>query len=325
MTIRRPGDDPPGRRSFYAPPMTPPPDTTRWQLASGRSLALDRPRLMAVVNATPDSFFAGSRADSVEAAVAMASRAVREGADMLDIGGESTRPGAARVDEAEQIDRVVPVVEAIRARAGADPALAAIPISVDTTLPGVARAAIDAGADAINDVSGATECGQRMLTVAAATGAGLILMHRLLPPEQDSFSDRYEREPAYGDIVAEVRGVLLARAAAAEDAGVARGSIMLDPGLGFGKSVGQNLELVRRSGELLGGGYPLLSATSRKSFVGRVSLPGVEQTSPEERLPGSLAFSVLHLAAGARVFRVHDTGAQRAALDAAWAIVAPPR
>ena len=303
--------------------MTPPPDTTRWQLAAGRSLTLDRPRVMAVVNVTPDSFFAGSRADSIDAAVAMASQAVREGAHMLDIGGESTRPGAARVDETEQIGRVVPVIQAIRAHKVS--ALAAIPISIDTTLPAVARAAIDAGADAINDVSGATECGETMLAVAAATGVGLILMHRLLPPEQDSFSDRYEHEPEYADIVAEVRSVLLSRAAAAERAGVARGSIMLDPGLGFGKSVEQNLELVRRSGELLSGGYPLLSATSRKSFVGRVSLPGVEQSSPEERLPGSLAFSVLHLASGARVFRVHDAGPQRAALDAAWAIVAPPR
>jgi len=303
--------------------MTPPPDTTRWQLAAGRSLTLDRPRVMAVVNVTPDSFFAGSRAGSIDAAVSMASQAVREGADMLDIGGESTRPGAARVDETEQIGRVVPVIQAIRGHN--DPALAAIPISIDTTLPAVARAAIDAGADAINDVSGATECGETMLAVAAATGVGLILMHRLLPPEQDSFSDRYELEPEYADIVAEVRSVLLSRAAAAERAGVARGSIMLDPGLGFGKSVEQNLELVRRSGELLSGGYPLLSATSRKSFVGRVSLPGVEQTSPEERLPGSLAFSVLHLASGARVFRVHDAGPQRAALDAAWAIVAPRR
>ncbi|MFG0260329.1 MAG: dihydropteroate synthase [Phycisphaerales bacterium JB041] len=303
--------------------MTPPPESTLWQLGRGRVLTLDRPRVMAIVNVTPDSFFANSRADSASAALAMAEQAVREGADMLDIGGESTRPGAARVDEAEQIERVVPVVEAVRAPR--DPGVASIPISIDTTLPAVAHAAIEAGADAINDVSGATECGGSMLGVAAATGAGLILMHRLVPPGEDSYSDRYADEPEYADIVAEVRGVLSARAAAAEAAGVARAAIVLDPGLGFGKSVEQNLEIVRRTGELLGGGYPLLSAASRKSFVGRVSLPGAEQSSPAERLPGSLAFSVLHLAAGARVFRVHDAGPQRAALDAAWAILAPPR
>ncbi len=301
-------------------------DIPRWCLGSGRSLLLDRPRLMAVVNTTPDSFFAGSRTTDVHTAVEMAAAAVRDGADMLDIGGESTRPGAARVPEAEQIGRVVPVIRAIRSAGGV---LATIPISVDTTLPGVARAAIEAGADAINDVSAGTESrggdGCDMLDLAASSGAGLVLMHRLVPPDRDSYSDRYGQEPEYADVVVEVRDALLARAAAAEAAGVRPGAIVLDPGLGFGKTVEQNLELVRRGEVLVSGGYPVLSATSRKSFVGRVSDPDTEQTAPEDRLPGSLAFSVLHLAAGARVFRVHDVGPQRAALAAAWAIVAPLR
>ncbi|MDQ7012367.1 MAG: dihydropteroate synthase [Planctomycetota bacterium] len=299
-------------------------DIPRWCLGSGRSLLLDRPRLMAVVNTTPDSFFAGSRTTDVHTAVEMAAAAVRDGADMLDIGGESTRPGAERVPQAEQIDRVVPVIAAIRATG--DP-LATIPISVDTTLPGVARAAIEAGADAINDVSAGAEGGGGgdMLDLAASSGAGLVLMHRLVPPDRDSFSDRYEQEPEYDDVVVQVRDALLARAVAAEAAGVRPEAILLDPGLGFGKTVEQNLDLVRRGDVLVAGGYPVLSAASRKSFVGRVSDPDTEQTAPEDRLPGSVACSVLHLAAGARVFRVHDVGPQRAALAAAWAIVASLR
>ncbi len=302
--------------------MTQSADIPRWCLGSGKSLLLDRPRLMAVVNTTPDSFFASSRTTDVHTAVEMAAAAARDGADMLDIGGESTRPGAARVPEAEQIDRVVPVIAAIRATGGA---LATIPISVDTTRTGVARAAIEAGADAINDVSAGIEGGDDILNLAASSGAGLVLMHRLVPPDRDSFSDRYEHEPEYDDVVVEVRDALLTRAAAAEAAGVRPEAILLDPGLGFGKTVEQNLDLVRRGDVLVAAGYPVLSAASRKSFVGRVSDPDAEQTAPEDRLPGSVACSVLHLAAGARVFRVHDVGPQRAALAAAWAIVAPLR
>lgn len=298
-------------------------DSVGWRVGRGRWIPLDRPCVMAVINSTPDSFFAASRAVTVGAALRRAESAVAEGADILDIGGESTRPGASRVREDEQIERVVPVILAVREHA--DERVARIPISVDTTLPRVAQAALEAGADVVNDVSGATEAGGEMLGVAAEAGAGLVLMHRLVSPESDSYSDRYEREPAYRDVVAEVRDALAARAAAAEAAGVSGACLVLDPGLGFGKSVAQNLDLVRRTDELLRVGYPVLSAASRKSFVGRVSRPDVEQTSPEERLPGSLAFSVAHLAFGARVFRVHDVGAQRAALDAAWAIVRPPR
>jgi dihydropteroate synthase len=271
---------------------------------------------------TPDSFFEGSRVCGPAAAVAMARQAASEGADILDIGGESTRPGARRVPEGEQIARVVPAIRAIREEGGT---LAEIPISVDTTRPTVAEAALEAGADAINDVSGATEGGaggeEGMLALAARHGAGLVLMHRLAPPEQDRYSDRYERPPAYADVVEEVGRALEARAEAALGAGVARGSVVLDPGLGFGKSVEQNLDLVAGTGRLLGAGFPVLSAASRKSFVGRVSRPEAERTAPSSRLAGSLAFSVAHLWAGAMLFRVHDVAAQRAALRAAWAIL----
>ncbi len=291
-----------------------------------RELELDRPRLLAIVNMTPDSFYAGSRATDPRAALALAKTAVDAGADGLDIGGESTRPGAIRVEESVQLDRIIPVIRMIRAESGS---FGQIPISVDTTLPGVARLALEFGADAINDVSGATEQPEAMLALAAKLGAGLILMHRYCEPERDAYSDRYTREYSdtdihehqYQDVTTDVREVLVDRAMAAEAAGVSRESILLDPGLGFGKTVEQNLALVRTTNDFVATGYPVLSAASRKSFVGRVSVPQASQTIPEDRLAGSLAFSVMHLAAGARVFRVHDVAAQREALLAAWAIM----
>ncbi|MBK7404114.1 MAG: dihydropteroate synthase [Phycisphaerales bacterium] len=282
-----------------------------------RSITLDRPRLLAILNTTPDSFFPASRAAGVDDGLARALAAVLAGADALDLGGESTRPGARRVDAAEQIARVVPLVIAIRA---SPPPLAEIPISIDTTLVEVARAALDAGADAINDVSAAIEGGDDMLALAAERGSGLILMHRLLPPDRDQFSDRYDAPPRYADVATEVAELLAARARAATRAGVQHDAILLDPGLGFGKTPEQNLELVRRTPELLALGYPLLSAASRKSFVGRVASPDIPQTDPADRLAGSLAFSVEHLARGLRLFRVHDVAPQRQALLAAWAI-----
>ncbi|MBL9031842.1 MAG: dihydropteroate synthase [Phycisphaerae bacterium] len=283
-------------------------------MARSRSLALDRPRLVAILNATPDSFYEGSRLTDPGAIAAAAERAVAEGADMLDIGGESTRPGAGAVSEAEQIRRVVPGIEAIRALQS--PA-GSVPISVDTTRSEVARRALEAGADAINDVSAGTD-DPRILALAAATGAGLVLMHRLVAPAQDNYSDRYETPPAYADVVAEVRGYLSNRASEARAAGVGTDAIAIDPGLGFGKSVEQNVELIRRTGELAALGFPVVSAASRKSFVGRVSLG--RDSMPEERLPGSLAMTVLHLAAGARLFRVHDVAPHAAALRSALAL-----
>jgi dihydropteroate synthase len=288
-----------------------------WRVGGGKSIVLDRARLVAILNLTPDSFYDGGRLSSVGDAVRAAERAVAEGADAIDLGGESTRPGATRVDPVEQIRRVVPVIEAVRAAGGA---LAALPISVDTTIASVARAALRAGADAVNDVSAGRE-DAGMFAVAAEHGAGLILMHRLAPPERDTYSDRYERAPVYGDVVAEVGAFLRERAGAAMAAGIAREAIVIDPGLGFGKTVEQNLELIRRTGELKALGFPVLSALSRKSFVGRAA--GLAESTPGERLEGTLALSLAHWAAGARLLRVHDVGAHAGAFAAARAVQGP--
>lgn len=278
---------------------------TRWRLAHGASLDLTRPRIVAILNITPDSFADGGRLASPELALAHARRCVEEGADVLDIGGESTRPGAARVGAEEQIARVLPVVDLLRR------ALPEVPLAVDTTRSAVARRAIQAGAHIINDVSAGEEDGD-MLALAAKTGAGLVLMHRLRPPGEDMYSDRYAAEPGYGDVVAEVRAYLERRLLAAGSAGVREGAVVLDPGLGFGKSVEQNLELIRRTGELCSLGPAVMSAASRKSFVGRAGLG--RDSDPSERLGGSLAVTVLHAQAGAGLFRVHDPGPHAQAL-----------
>lgn len=284
-----------------------------WRFTGGEVL-LDRPRIMAIVNVTPDSFYDGGRLSSVEEAVAAAALAVESGADVLDVGGESTRPGSAAVSAEEQIRRVAPVIEGIR-RAGI-----ACPVSVDTTRAEVARAALDAGAGIINDVSAGTD-DPAVLRVAAERGAGLVLMHRLVRPEKDRYSDRYESPPGYGDVVAEVREYLAGRARAAIAAGVDPAAIVIDPGLGFGKTVEQNLELIRRTNELAGLGFPVLSALSRKSFVGRVSLG--RDSTPDERLGGTVGLSVVHLLAGASVFRVHDVREAGEALRAAAGVWGP--
>lgn len=265
---------------------------------------------MAILNVTPDSFSdGGSYGDAGEAAGA-GYRFADAGADIIDVGGESTRPGAERVGAGEQIRRVVPVVERLRAALPEH-----VAISVDTTLSAVARAALDAGADAVNDVSAGTE-DEEMFALVASRCAGLVVMHRLRPPPEDRYSDRYDEPPRYGDVVREVAGFLRDRAARAEEAGVARESICVDPGLGFGKTVDQNLELIARTGEIAALGYPVLSGISRKSFVGRVS--GLGDGSPaRSRVSGSVALSVVHRVNGASVFRVHDVGAHVEALRAA--------
>jgi dihydropteroate synthase len=284
-----------------------------WHYAASRQLPLDRPRIMAILNITPDSFFDGGSLTSPASALAAALRAVADGADLLDIGGESTRPGAPPIPPDEQQRRIIPVISAIR-----DAGLT-IPISIDTTLAPVASAALSAGANIINDISAGRDDAD-MLPLAAATGAGLILMHRPFKPASDRYSDRYAaaQKPAYDDVVADVASHLASRAAAALAAGVPRESILLDPGLGFGKSVDDNLALIRSTPVLLSLGYPILSALSRKSFVGRISLD--RDSTPDERLPGTLALSILHHQAGARVFRVHDVAQHRQALAACHAI-----
>jgi dihydropteroate synthase len=233
----------------------------------------------------------------------------------VDIGGESTRPGATRIDAAEQIRRTVPVIAAIRRELAAGPV-----ITIDTTLAEVARAALDVGADAINDVSAGTE-DPGILVLAAQRRCGLILMHRLAPPGRDVFSHQYAAPPDYsasGGVTGAVVAFLQERIAAASQAGVSPEAIVVDPGLGFGKTVEQNLELIRGTPALCELGRPVLSGVSRKSFTAKAA--GIDTVRhPRERVHASVGLSVAHLFCGATIFRVHDVREHVEALRAAWA------
>ncbi len=283
------------------------PDATAWRVGRERTLPLDRPRLMGVLNVTPDSFSDGGQFHDLAAATQAGLAMLRDGADMLDVGGESTRPGAARVSARDQIDRVAPVIEALR-RAGVT-----APISVDTTRSLVASAALDAGADAINDVSAGLE-DDAMLPLAADRRAGLILMHRVAPPQLDRYSTDYEREPVFpfqeGGVVGCVRAFLRAQRDAAIRAGVPPESIAIDPGLGFGKSVAQNYELVARIGEIGGPGDVIVAGASRKSFIGAAT----GEPEPRDRVSGSIAAAVALALHGAHLIRAHDVAEHARAL-----------
>jgi dihydropteroate synthase len=271
-----------------------------WDLGRVRLQATGRPLIMGIVNLTPDSFWAGSRADDPAAALDLALRLAAEGADLLDLGAESSRPGAVSVGEEVEKARLLPLLRRLRACTD-------LPLSIDTIRAGTAEAALAEGADAINDITAAGN-DARMLPVVAAAGRGLVLMHMQGTPAtmQDS--------PAYADVVREVAVWLAARARAAEAAGVAPERIAVDPGLGFGKHPGHNLELLARAGEVAGG-RPLLVGASRKSFIGAVT--GAEAG---DRLPGSLAALAAAWRAGAAVVRVHDVAASKQFLDVLAAI-----
>jgi len=257
------------------------------------------PFLMGVVNATPDSFSDGGRFLDAEAAVAHALRLAGEGADLVDVGGESTRPGAAAVPAEEEIRRVVPVIERLRARG------LSIPISIDTSKAAVARAALRAGADLVNDVRALAD--PDLARAVAEAGAPVVLMHMRGTP-----ADMAERAH-YRDVAAEVADELAGSMERAERAGVSRDRILLDPGIGFAKTAEQSLELLARLGELRALGRPLVVGPSRKSFIGKVTGAPVEA-----RLPGTLAAVAAVVLAGAEVVRVHDVGpARQAALVAA--------
>lgn len=254
---------------------------------------------MGVLNVTPDSFSDGGRYQSMEQALEHALRLVEDGADILDIGGESTRPGAEAVTEEEELRRVLPIVELLSGRLRAR-------ISVDTYKPAVAEACLCAGANLINDVTGLRD--PRMAAVAAAHGAGLIVMHMRGTPAT------MNQETAYTDVVAEVREFLGRQAAAARAMGVAE--VIIDPGIGFAKTAAQSFELLRRLREFEDLGFPILVGPSRKSFLG--TLPGMEQ--PADRLEGTLAASVIGALHGASIIRVHDVKACRKALAVADAV-----
>jgi dihydropteroate synthase len=270
----------------------------RNRLSALFTFAPGRPKLVGVVNITPDSFSDGGRYFTPELAVEQALRLAAEGADALDLGAESTRPGggvygdgARAVPAAEEIERLLPALERLRAATG-------LPISVDTRKAEVAEAALAAGADIVNDVSALGD--PRMAAVVRAAGCPIVLMHSRgeLPTMQ--------RGIRYVDVVTEVRDELAAVARRAEAAGIRRDRIVLDPGLGFGKSAGQNFELLRRLPELAELGYPLLVGASRKSFLGEIG-----GAPPAERMPESLAAAIAATRGGAAFLRVHDVGATR--------------
>jgi dihydropteroate synthase len=260
---------------------------------------MDRFRVMGVVNVTPDSFSDGGEFLDPAAAIAHGRRLAAEGAEILDIGGESTRPGAEPVDADEELRRVLPVIEAL-GEADAQ-------ISIDTTKAEVARQALDAGASIVNDVS-AFRFAPELAGLVAEADADCCLMHMLGEPRT------MQDDPRYDDVVADVKAFLEERMEFAIAAGVREERIWLDPGIGFGKTVEHNLELLRRLDEIVALGRPVVVGTSRKSFLGKLT------GRPEkERLPGTIATNVIALERGARVFRVHDVAESVAALAVAAA------
>ena len=318
-------------------------------LPGGARLSLARPVICGILNVTPDSFSDGGRYLDPDAAVRHARGMSAEGAAVIDIGAETTRPGSAPVDPHEQWRRLEPVIAQLTQPMGKggmspfpspglsprNPGVAAeggmsslsvskspLVLSIDTQSAVVAEQALAAGASIINDVSAGRDPG--MFEVAARRGAGLILMHMRGDPAT------MQRAPSYRDVVAEVRDFLLARAAAAEAAGVAREKIVLDPGLGFGKTAQHNLTLLAQLGAFTATGYPVLLGASRKRFLGSLpgavpgpnpgADPGAEQAEPGARLGGTCATTALGVAAGVALFRVHDVAANRQAADLAWAI-----
>ena len=257
-----------------------------WQ-TSRFDIDLQRPRIMGIVNVTPDSFSDGGRHSSASAALAHAEQLLREGADILDVGGESTRPGAPGVSLEEELARVLPVVRGALAWG--------VPISVDTYKAEVMQAALDEGADIINDVWALRQNGA-LETVATHPRCGVCLMHMHRDPQTMQVA------PMQGDVIEPVKAFLRERAQALRDAGVADSRIVLDPGIGFGKTVEQNFELLSRQSALLDLGWPVLAGWSRKSSLGTVT----GQSVAADRVAASVAAAVLALERGARVLRVHD-------------------
>ena len=274
-----------------------------WQ-TSRRQISLDRPIVMAILNITPDSFSDGGEFLSVDDALRRAETLINEGADILDIGGESTRPGSERVTNKDELARVVPVILEISERFE-------IPISIDTTKSEVAAAAMDAGAEIINDISG-LRFDSQIAHIAAGRNAGLVLMH-----SRDTFETMHV-QPPIDDVFAVVSNDFDRAITAAKLSGVADANIALDIGIGFGKTFEQNLELLARLDRLVADfeAYPLLVGTSRKSFIGKI-LGGVP---PSERLGGSIASALVAIRNGAKIFRVHDVKETVAAIKVTSAI-----
>jgi len=263
------------------------------------ALDLSRPLVMGVLNVTPDSFSDGGRFADREQALSHARRMRDDGADIVDIGGESSRPGAESVAEGVELSRVLPLVEALAAEG--------IPVGVDTRKPAVMQAAIAAGAAMINDIAALREPGA--IEACAQGGIGVCLMHMQREPRT------MQAAPAYADVVSEVRDFLLTRARVCIDAGIARERIAIDPGFGFGKTLAHNLALLRALGTLAATGYPVVAGLSRKASLGEIT-----GRSVDERMPASLAAALCAVARGAAIVRVHDV---RATVDAlkVWSAV----
>ena len=258
-----------------------------WQIGGG-VVSLARPRIMGIVNVTPDSFSDGGQHFDATRAIEHGLRLAAEGADILDIGGESTRPGAAEVDAEEELARVLPVIRGLSGTG--------LPLSVDTSKPAVMHAALAAGAAIVNDVRALAVPGA--LEAVRDSDCGVVLMHMQGAPRS------MQSDPRYDDVVAEVRAFLMSRAAACEAAGIARARIVLDPGYGFGKTLEHNLALLARQGQLAASGYPLLAGLSRKSMLGAIT-----GRPAHERAVASAAAALIAVQRGASIVRVHDVAA----------------
>jgi len=268
-------------------------------------LALSKPRIMGIVNVTPDSFSDGGEAFRVADALARGRAMLAAGADILDIGGESTRPGAEPVSVTEEMDRVLPVIEGLAGEGAL--------VSIDSRRAAVMRGAVAAGARIVNDVTALTGDADALATVAA-TDADVVLMHMQGEPQT------MQANPSYEDAPTEIRDYLAARIEACEAAGIRRARIAIDPGIGFGKTLDHNLEILSRLDELHALGCAVVLGASRKTFIGRLS--GVDDAG--ERAPGSIAAALAARARGVQVFRVHDVSETRQALDV-WEAIADKR
>lgn len=275
-----------------------------WRIR-GQVLSLSRPLVMGIVNVTPDSFSDGGKFLDPAKAVGHATRLVAEGADILDVGGESTRPGSVAVSVNDEWRRIAPVVAAIRER------LPQIPLSIDTRKAAVAKLALDAGAHIINDVTALGD--PEMPALVARARAGIVLMHMKGEPASMQIA------PTYQDVTAEVKEFLFSRAQRAVDAGIAREAVGLDPGLGFGKRTGAGIEdnavLLRDLRQLVDLGYPFLVGASRKAFTGNLT-----RAPKDERLEGSLAAAAIAVMNGAHIVRVHDVKSTRRVVDFVHAV-----
>jgi dihydropteroate synthase len=280
-------------------------DTTAHLNCAGKILKLDQPRVMGIVNVTPDSFSDGGKHDTTARAIEHALKLVEEGADILDIGGESTRPGAKPVTEAEELQRVIPVIEALAKKIS-------VPISIDTYKPNVMRAAVQAGAGMINDVRALREDGA--LEAAASLSVPVVLMHMQGDPAS------MQSAPHYEQVITDVHSFLAQRIFACEMSGIAKKNIVIDPGFGFGKTLEHNLALLAQLQRFIELGVPVLAGLSRKSMIGTITGRDVEQ-----RVYGSIAAAVIAAQNGAKIIRVHDVAATVDALKVLHAVNQQPK